>query len=68
LVKLRSRPSRGARHPQLGFLVGLEIANADERPAWKAGDFFERTFGRRAAAKATTSSGVATRGEVVAGH
>jgi Zn-dependent M28 family amino/carboxypeptidase len=46
----------GARHAQLGFLVGLEIANADERPAWRAGDFFERTFGRRAAAKATTSS------------
>ena len=36
----------GARHAQLGFLVGLEIANADERPAWKKGDFFERTFGR----------------------
>ena len=37
----------GARHAQLGFLVGLEIANADERPAWKRGDFFERTFGRK---------------------
>jgi len=36
----------GARHAQLGFLVGLEIANANERPAWKKGDFFERTFGR----------------------
>jgi hypothetical protein len=37
----------GAKHAQLGFLVGLEIANADERPAWKKGDFFERTFGRK---------------------
>ncbi len=36
----------GARNAQLEFLVGLEIANADERPAWKKGDFFERTFGR----------------------
>ena len=36
----------GARQAQLDFLVGLEIANADERPAWKRGDFFERTFGR----------------------
>ena len=35
-----------AVHAQLGFLVGVEIANADERPAWKAGDFFGRTFGR----------------------
>ncbi|HEX5962151.1 MAG TPA: M28 family metallopeptidase [Gemmatimonadales bacterium] len=36
----------GARHAQLNFLVGLEIANADERPAWKSGDFFGRMFGR----------------------
>jgi hypothetical protein len=34
----------GARQAQFGFLVGLEIADADERPAWKRGDFFERTF------------------------
>jgi hypothetical protein len=38
----------GARNAQLEFLVGLEIANAEERPAWKKGDFFERTFGRTA--------------------
>jgi hypothetical protein len=36
----------GARHAQLNFLVGLEIANADERPAWKSGDFFGRMFGQ----------------------
>jgi len=37
--------SAGARHAQLNFLVGLEIASADERPAWKTGDFFGRMFG-----------------------
>jgi Peptidase family M28/PA domain len=36
----------GARHAQLSFLVGLETANAEKRPAWKAGDFFGKTFGR----------------------
>ena len=45
----------GARNAQLEFLVGLEIANADERPAWKEGDFFERTFGRRRAETADVS-------------
>ena len=30
----------GARNAQLEFLVGLEIANADELPTWKQGDFF----------------------------
>jgi Zn-dependent M28 family amino/carboxypeptidase len=37
----------GARHAQLAFLVGLEVADADQRPAWKTGDFFQRTFGIR---------------------
>jgi Peptidase family M28 len=41
----------GAEQAQLEFLVGLEIANADERPRWKDGDFFGSTFGRRQAAK-----------------
>jgi hypothetical protein len=44
----------GARQAQLAFLVGLEIANADERPAWKKGDFFERTFGSAGGAPAST--------------
>jgi Zn-dependent M28 family amino/carboxypeptidase len=39
----------GARSAQLEFLVGLEIANADERPTWKPGDFFGNTFGRKRA-------------------
>jgi Zn-dependent M28 family amino/carboxypeptidase len=38
----------GARHAQLNFLVGLDVANADERPAWKPGDFFGRMFARPA--------------------
>ncbi|HET7705795.1 MAG TPA: M28 family metallopeptidase [Thermoanaerobaculia bacterium] len=29
------------------FLIGLEVANADARPAWKPGNFFGETFGRR---------------------
>jgi hypothetical protein len=37
----------GAREAQFAFLVGLEIADARERPVWKPGDFFGRTFGRR---------------------
>ncbi len=49
--------SAGARHAQLNFLVGLEIANADERPAWKPGDFFGRMFGGgRAPDRSSTGS------------
>jgi hypothetical protein len=29
--------------------VSPEIANADQRPTWKRGDFLGRTFGRKAA-------------------
>jgi hypothetical protein len=39
----------GARHAQLNFLVGLEVANADDKPAWKPGDFFGKMFGGRRA-------------------
>jgi hypothetical protein len=46
----------GARHAQFNFLVGLEIANADERPAWKPGDFFGRTFGRGRTSQAPKDS------------
>jgi hypothetical protein len=45
----------GARNAQLEFLVGLEIANANERPAWKEGDFFGRTFAKRHPSSATPS-------------
>ena len=31
----------------MNFLVGLEVANADHRPAWKPGDFFGRTLGAK---------------------
>ncbi len=27
---------------RLGFVVGLEVANADEMPKWNPGDEFER--------------------------
>jgi Zn-dependent M28 family amino/carboxypeptidase len=47
----------GARHAQMNFLVGLEVANTDQRPAWKAGDFFARTFGRGRAAAAPADAG-----------
>jgi hypothetical protein len=46
----------GARHAQFNFLVGLEIANTNERPAWKPGDFFGRTFGRDRTAQAPKDS------------
>ncbi len=32
---------------ELNFRVGLAAANRDERPRWKPGDFFGRTFGRQ---------------------
>jgi hypothetical protein len=31
----------------LNFLIGLEVANADERPARNPDDYFGRTFGRK---------------------
>jgi hypothetical protein len=31
---------------QINFLVGYDIAQNHERPAWKAGDFFGKTFAR----------------------
>ena len=39
----------GAAHVNLALLVALEVANAEDRPAWKAGDFFGTKFGRRGA-------------------
>jgi hypothetical protein len=35
----------GARQATLAFRVGVELANRDERPAWKPGDFFGTMFG-----------------------
>jgi len=37
----------GALFTRLNFLIGLEVANADERPAWNPDDYFGRTFGRK---------------------
>ena len=39
-----SMPARLAR---FDFLIGLEVANADPRPAWKPGNFFGEKFGRK---------------------
>ncbi|MEQ8314816.1 MAG: M28 family metallopeptidase [Gammaproteobacteria bacterium] len=36
----------GARFAQVNFMVGLDVANADERPRWNSGDFFGNEFGR----------------------
>jgi Zn-dependent M28 family amino/carboxypeptidase len=47
----------GARNAQFEFLLGLEVADADERPAWKPGDFFERTFGRKPPVTGAAASG-----------
>jgi hypothetical protein len=32
---------------QLNFLIGYDIAQDPQRPAWKPGDFFGETFGRK---------------------
>jgi hypothetical protein len=39
--------SVGVQVANFDFGIGLEVANADARPAWKPGDFFGDTFGRR---------------------
>lgn len=36
----------GARLTQFYFLIGLEVANADQRPGWNPGDFFGEKFGK----------------------
>jgi Zn-dependent M28 family amino/carboxypeptidase len=35
----------GARFAQVNYEIARELADAPERPRWKAGDFFGRTFG-----------------------
>jgi hypothetical protein len=35
----------GALFTRVNYLIGLEVANADERPRWNPGDYFGRTFG-----------------------
>ncbi|MDX1455110.1 MAG: M28 family peptidase [Gammaproteobacteria bacterium] len=45
-----------ARFAGMNFLIGLAIANADERPTWNAGDFFGRTFGPDRMASGDTES------------
>ncbi|WP_299701485.1 M28 family peptidase [uncultured Pontibacter sp.] len=38
----------GKKYVQLNFLISYQVANATERPNWKAGDFFGSRFGRQA--------------------
>ena len=35
----------GVTFTRMNVLLGMELANADERPTWKAGDFFGKRFG-----------------------
>jgi Zn-dependent M28 family amino/carboxypeptidase len=35
-----------AKHAQLYFLIGHEVASDPERPAWNSGDFFGEKFGQ----------------------
>ncbi len=37
-----------AKHAQLYFLIGHEVASDEERPAWNTGDFFGEKFARPA--------------------
>ena len=38
----------GAQFARLNFLISYQVAQEDERPAWKPGDFFGEKFGRPA--------------------
>jgi hypothetical protein len=35
----------GADFARLSLLIATDVANAEERPRWKAGDFFGERFG-----------------------
>jgi Zn-dependent M28 family amino/carboxypeptidase len=37
----------GVRFARANFLIGHEVANAPQAPAWNPGDFFGERFGRR---------------------
>jgi Zn-dependent M28 family amino/carboxypeptidase len=51
----------GSRHAQLNFLVGLDVANSEEPPTWKPGDFFGKTFGQARRSKARGEAGQAAK-------
>jgi Zn-dependent M28 family amino/carboxypeptidase len=36
-----------AKYTRLKFLIGFDVAQQDERPKWKPGDFFGEMFGRK---------------------
>jgi hypothetical protein len=37
----------GAKYARINYEITRELADADRRPAWKAGDFFGNKFGRK---------------------
>lgn len=37
----------GAKFAHVNYLIARELADADQRPSWKPGDFFGELFGRR---------------------
>jgi hypothetical protein len=43
-VELPINYEAGARFAQVNFMIGLEIANAEQRPSWNEGDFFGNEF------------------------
>jgi hypothetical protein len=36
----------GAQYARLNFLIGYQVAQASQRPAWNKGDFFGARFGK----------------------
>ena len=43
-VELPINYEAGAQFAQVNFMIGLEIANAEQRPSWNEGDFFGNEF------------------------
>lgn len=48
-VELPINYEAGARFAQVNFMIGLEVANAAQRPQWNEGDFFGNEFGKERA-------------------
>lgn len=45
-VELPINYEAGALFAQVNFMIGLEVANAEQRPSWNEGDFFGNEFGQ----------------------
>lgn len=44
---MEARVEAAAKFAQVNFLIGFQVANRTERPAWNPGDFFGEKFGRQ---------------------